>query len=98
MASTPVAELQEEFLTAVRKNQEIVLDATKYWVETIYSSTAKLPIMNVSLANWMGKPEDIVASTYDFAAQLLSSQRKFAEEMLKAISPMLPGDGNSAPE
>jgi len=34
-----------------------------------------------------------VASGYDFAEQLLASQRKFAEEILKATSPLLPGAG-----
>jgi len=31
------------------------------------------------------------ASAYDFAEQLLASQRKFAEEVLKTTSPLLPG-------
>ena len=37
------------------------------------------------------KPEDVVASAYDFAEQLLASQRKFAEDVLKATSALLPG-------
>jgi hypothetical protein len=32
-----------------------------------------------------------VASAYDFAEQLLASQRQFAEGILKATSPLLPG-------
>jgi hypothetical protein len=32
-----------------------------------------------------------VASAYDFAEQLLASQRKFAEEVLKATSALTPG-------
>jgi hypothetical protein len=38
-----------------------------------------------------------VASAYDFAQQLLASQRNFAEEILKVTSPLLPG-GDSAPK
>jgi hypothetical protein len=38
-----------------------------------------------------------VASTYDFAEQLLASQRKFAEDLLKAAAPLTPGRAESAP-
>jgi hypothetical protein len=31
-----------------------------------------------------------VASAYDFAEQLLASQRTFAEDVLKATAPLLP--------
>ena len=31
-----------------------------------------------------------MASAYDFAEQLLSSQRRFAEELVRATSPLLP--------
>jgi hypothetical protein len=31
-----------------------------------------------------------VATAYDFAEQLLSSQRRFAEELVRATSPLLP--------
>ena len=34
-----------------------------------------------------------MASTYDFAEQLLISQRKFAESLLEAMKPLL-GAGN----
>jgi hypothetical protein len=36
-----------------------------------------------------------VAGAYDFAEQLLASQRKFAEEVLKATSSLTPGDSTS---
>jgi hypothetical protein len=36
-----------------------------------------------------------VASGYDFAEKLLSSQRKFADEVVKAAAPLLPGNGDS---
>jgi hypothetical protein len=32
-----------------------------------------------------------VANAYDFAEQLLASQRKFAEDVLKATAPLMPG-------
>jgi hypothetical protein len=36
-----------------------------------------------------------VAGGYDFAEKLLSSQRKFANEVVKATAPLLPGNGDS---
>jgi hypothetical protein len=35
------------------------------------------------------KPEEFVASGYDFAEELLGSQRKFAERLYEAIRPLL---------
>ena len=50
-------------------------------------------------ADKLPKPEDVVASAYDFAEQLLASQRKFAEEVLKATASLMPGteDSTSSP-
>jgi hypothetical protein len=36
-----------------------------------------------------------VASAYDFAEQLLATQRKFAEDLLKAAAPLMPGRAES---
>ena len=35
MATTATQELQESFLSAIRRSQEITLQATKVWVETV---------------------------------------------------------------
>ena len=47
--------------------------------------------MQVPGADKLPKPEEVVASAYDFAEQLLASQRKFAEEILKTTASLLPG-------
>jgi hypothetical protein len=91
----PTQEIQKEFLSAVRKGQETVLDAIRTWVETVQSVTPKLP--TVPLADRLPKPEEVVASAYDFAEALLASQRTFAESVIKATSSLLPGDSSSAP-
>ncbi len=91
MASNPAQDLQDEFLSTIRKSQEGVIDAIKTWVETIQSVTPKLPAVQVPGAEKLPKPEELVASAYDFAEQLLASQRKFAEDVLKATSALLPG-------
>jgi hypothetical protein len=90
MASTPTQDLQNEVLITVRKSQESVIDALKTWVETVQSITPKIPAVDMPFADKLPKPEEVVASAYDFAEQLLHSQRKFAEEVLKATA-ALPG-------
>jgi hypothetical protein len=95
MASTPTQDLQNEVLNTVRKSQESVIDAIKTWVETVQSITPKVPAVDVPFADKLPKPEEIVASAYDFAEQLLAGQRKFAEEVLKATSALTPGTKDS---
>ncbi len=97
MASTTTQDLQDQFLAVVRRSQEIALDAIKTTVETIQSITPKIPSVDVPFADRLPKPQDVVASGYDFAEQLLTSQRKFADEVLKATAPLLPGNVESKP-
>jgi len=95
MASTPTQELQDEFLSTIRKSQETVIDAIRSWVETVQSITPKILAVQVPGADKLPKPEEVVASAYDFAEQLLASQRKFAEEVLKATTALMPGTETS---
>ena len=105
MASTPTRDLQDEFLAATRKSQETVVRAIKTWVETVRTVTPKLPYGYApfadrlprlpSVTDRLPKPEDVVASGYDFIEQLLTLQRRFAEDLLRVTEPLLPGDGKS---
>ena len=95
MASTPTQDLQNEVLNTVRKSQEGVIDAIKTWVETVQSITPKVPAVDMPFADKLPNPAEVVASAYDFAEQLLASQRKFAEEVLKATSALTPGTEDS---
>ena len=98
MASTVTEELQDQFLSTVRKSQEITLDAIRTIVDTVQGITPKIPSVNLPFAEKLPKPEDVVASSYDFAQQLLTSQRKFADEVVKATAQLLPGNGDSEPK
>ena len=100
MASTSTStstqqELQDQFLSIVSKAQEMALDAIKSMVDTVQTITPRIPAVDVPFADRLPKPQDVVASGYDFAQKLLSSQRKFADEMVKAAAPLLPGNGDS---
>jgi hypothetical protein len=107
MASTPA---QEEFLAITRKSQEAVITAIKSWVETVKTTTPrlasvyapfadrlpKLPTFGAPFADRLPRPEEAVASAYHLAEQLLASQRRFAEDLLKAMTPLIPGHTESA--
>ena len=98
MASTSTStqqELQDQFLSIVSKGQEIALDAIKSMVDTIQTITPRIPSVDMPFADRLPKPQDVVASGYDFAQKLLTSQRKFADEVVKAAAPLLPGNGSS---
>ena len=95
MASNPTQGLQEEFLNAVRKSEETVIDAIKTWVETVQSMSPKIPSVQVPGADKLPNPQEVVASAYDFAEQLLATQRKFAEEVVKATAALVPGTEDS---
>lgn len=91
MAATVREDRQEEFLSTLRKGQEIALDALKTLVETIQFVTPALPAIHVPTAH------ELVAGGNELAEQLLANQRRFADEVITAVSPLLPGrDGGKA--
>ena len=109
MASTSA---QEEFLGVTRKSQEAVIAVIRALAETVSRTVSpklasvyepltdnlpKLPSISVPFADKLPEPEDAVARAYDFAEQLLASQRKFAEDLLKATAPLMPGRAERAP-
>jgi hypothetical protein len=93
--STTGREFQNEILSLIRASQDTVLDAMQAWTSTVQSVTPSFAKMNVPYADWLPKPETLVSGVYDFAGQLLSAQRKFANDVLKATAP-LTGQGVAA--
>jgi hypothetical protein len=90
MAESNVAqEFTREVLSTVSKGQAVVVDAIETLASAIQSVKPGLPQMNVPFADKLPTPQDVVASAYDFAEQLLASQRKFAEDLLKATAPLV---------
>jgi hypothetical protein len=88
-------ELQEQILSMVRKGQEIALEAIKTMVDTVQTITPKVPAVDLPFADRLPKPHDVVAGSYDFAEKLLTNQRKFADEVVKATAPLLAGKSES---
>ncbi len=81
-------DLQEDILSTVRNSQAAVIEAIQTWTSKVQSIMPDLPDLNVPFAGKLPKPHELIASAYDFAEQMLASQRKFAEDALKAMSPV----------
>jgi len=82
----------------VRKGQETMAEAFKSWTATAQSITPQLPVPTWTAR--LPKPEELVSNAQEFAAQWLAAQRKsseqlfaaqkkFAEEALDAVKPLL---------
>jgi len=89
---TPGQQVQDDILKTVQMSQAAVLDAIRAWADAVQSITREFPAGgDLPSAGKLPRPEEVVASAYDFAEQLLANQRKFAEDMLKATIPLVPG-------
>ncbi|MGD0068954.1 MAG: hypothetical protein ABSB76_36675, partial [Streptosporangiaceae bacterium] len=107
MTRTSTQDMQEEFLTALRKGQQTMIGALRIWVETVQTVTPKLagvyaPITDrlpklsagsVPFADKLPSPKEAVDGAYGLAEELLANQRKFAEDVLDTAAPLLPGHG-----
>jgi hypothetical protein len=90
MAESSVAqELTSEILNTISKSQAAVVEAIESWASAVQSIKPDLPDVNLPFADKLPTPQEVVTSAYDFAERLLASQRKFAEELLKATAPLL---------
>jgi hypothetical protein len=86
-------DLQEAILSTTRKSQAVVVEAIQAWTGMVQSITPNLPELNMPFTDKLPQPHDLIASAYDFAEQMLASQRKFAEDVLKAATPLTAGPG-----
>ncbi|TVZ02007.1 hypothetical protein EAS64_31770 [Trebonia kvetii] len=98
MGTTVREELQDEFLSTLRKGQDIALDALKTLVESVQFVTPAMPAVRVPLADRLPTAHEVVAGGYDFAERLLANQRQFADEVITAVSPLRPVRAEKAAE
>ena len=90
MAITTGQELGDEFLSTIRKGQEIALDALKPLVEAVQFVIPTMPAVYVPFAGRLPTTHEVMTRGYDFAEHLLANQRRFADEVIKTTAPMLP--------
>jgi hypothetical protein len=86
--NTAGRDFQDEILKLIRTSQDTVVDALQAWTATVQSVTPSFPKVNVPYADQLPKPETLVNGAYDFAQQLLSTQRKFANDVLQVTAPL----------
>ena len=79
-------ELQGQILDAVRKSQDMAIEAIKTFTDAVAPMTSALPPVTLPMVGKLPRPEEFVGSAYNFAEQLLASQRKFAESVLEVTS------------
>jgi hypothetical protein len=110
MTTATSEDVQQQVLTAVRKSQEITLDAVQRTVKTVNVATAKLPAVPLvgklpqlpspsalPGARALPAPEKIVSATFDFLDRLLAEQRKFRGELVKATASLRPAAKAESP-
>jgi hypothetical protein len=88
-------QVQAEILKTVRRSQDAVVDAIRTWADTVRTITPPMPELSLPLRDKLPKPEELVGNAYDFAEKLLASQRKFAEDVLRATASVLPGSSET---
>jgi len=93
--NTAGRDLQDEILKLIRTSQDTMVDALQAWTATVQSVTPSFPKVNLPYADQLPKPETLVNGAYDFAEQLLSTQRKFTNNVIQAAAP-LTGQGYGA--
>ena len=93
--STAGRDLQDEILKLIRTSQDTVADALQAWTAAVQSVTPSFAKANLPYADRLPKPETLVNGAYDFAEQLLSAQRKFANDVLEVTAP-LTGQGEKS--
>jgi len=103
MAESSIAQdIQNEVLNTIRRSQDAVVDAIGRMASTVQALRPELPELPfadaLNVGDKLPKPEELVRAAYDFAEQLLASQRKFAEDVLQATAPLLPGVTSKAAE
>ena len=93
-------ELQDQILDAVRKSQDMAIEAIKTWTDALQPVTSAMPPVTLPLAGKLPKPQEFVGSAYNFAEQLLASQRKFAEDVFHVTAPLtaIPAKKASSPQ
>jgi hypothetical protein len=89
--------VMEEIESTVRKSEQAVLDAIKSWAQSVQGRMPEAPV-SLPFADRIPSPKALVSSAYDVAEALLAGQRRLAEGVLEAASPLFPSSsaGSSA--
>ena len=82
---------QDEFVGAVRQNQQAILESVSAWAKAVNEIVPAGQTPEGLLA-----PETVIDNAFDFAHKLLDAQRDFARGMVSATSPVREQAGRAA--
>jgi len=95
MATTIRQELEEEFLSTIRKGEDITIEALKPLVEAVQFVIPAMPTVHVPFADRLPTVHAVMTDGYRFAEHLLANQRQFTDEVIKTATPLVPGRAGS---
>jgi hypothetical protein len=87
VAATIRQELEKDFLSTIRKGQDIVLGALKPLVQAVHYVITTMPVVRVPLARLLPAAHEAAADGHDFAEHLRANRREFADEVITATFP-----------
>ena len=76
---------QEQFLEAVRANQQAIVDAVSAWSQAFQAYAPAAP--QLPEVDELPTPEQIIDNTFDLVEKLVEGQRQFACDLVKASAP-----------
>jgi hypothetical protein len=75
----------QQMLDMVEQSQKAILDAVRQWAEAGAKMMPELP--STPLSDLLPRPDQILAGQFEVAEQLITAQRRFAEDLLATIRP-----------
>ena len=78
---------QEQTLKTVLQGQQAIIEGVRAWAKAVEKSIPETPA--IPYADGLPTPQEIVQNGFEFAEQLLKTQRQFAEGVLDAASPVI---------
>jgi hypothetical protein len=97
MAATIRQELEEEFLSTIRKGQETALEAAKPLAEAVHYVIPTMAAVRVPLAGLLPTAREAVAGGYEFAGHLLANQRQRRNPQFPALPRSVVRDEGDGP-
>jgi len=87
---------QEQTLKSIRQSQQTVVEAVRTWVTAVEKTVPETPALPaLPFIDELPSPKEIVKSSFEFAEQLLQSQREFAENLVAAIATVFEPAGSA---
>lgn len=78
---------QEQTLKTLQQGQQAIIEGVKAWANAVEKSIPETPAS--PFADELPNPHELVQTGFEFAEQLLKTQRQFAESVLDAAAPVL---------